>query len=128
MSTTQMLAAIQRAMQDNDYLEDTFLKPYMTAASRSMGGKVVNVYPYGMRAALQVLLDMNREVEPFQSDYWKPPADAPAQTASKAKRLTAHEKFLDGAGLTIHAIKAVRARLGLGLKEAKDLVDRYRGR
>ncbi len=40
--------------------------------------------------------------------------------------LTTSEQELVKAGRNIHAIKSLRERLGLGLKEAKGIVDTYR--
>lgn len=55
------LAAIRRALEDDDYLEDTFMIPYMRAASKARGGRSVDVHHEGMRAALRALLDMHKD-------------------------------------------------------------------
>lgn len=51
-------------------------------------------------------------------------AGAPAATAAPVEEKTEFDVVLEAAGATkINVIKVVRAHTGLGLKEAKDLVD-----
>lgn len=45
-----------------------------------------------------------------------------------AVELTEEEKVAVAAGRTIHAIKLVRQRVGLGLRDAKDLTEAYRAK
>ena len=60
----------------------------------------------------------------FLDDRYK--VDASVSMVGPITSLTAHEKTLVVQGSVIPAIKEVCARTGLGLKEAKDVVDEYR--
>lgn len=68
--------------------------------------------------------DMLKNVRKYETGYVNPLYDI----APGLYDLTTEERQLIADGKPIHAIKSVRERTKLGLKEAKDIVDRYRYR
>lgn len=70
--------------------------------------------------------DMLNKVRTYSPDYVNPLYDPKPVVPDARMQLTDGEKSLITEGMPIHAIKEIRTRTGMSLKDAKDIVDRYR--
>jgi ribosomal protein L7/L12 len=87
---------------------------------------IVNGITIGTAPSFNFAADSRLNVDRIKADGFAAEIAINTQVIADARALTYAEQELTRAGRLISAIKSVRSRLGLGLKDAKDLVDAYK--